>query len=389
MPMRVESRAGLRVCLGVEGFYPMGGTERQIVELALELHRREIPVTVLSRWPIDHDNGYAGELRQAGVRLLTSGWRGRGRDRFCRFPYYWARVRAGFGDAAALEQQLWRWYSAKVRDLDGPGFVLHEVPFLGALSVAGRRALGSLGVPLVLTVLGRMEEIVPVVDIPGAIVTADGEPELLPAGVPVTWVPSMGHRCLAALAPDLERAPSRTIVYGGRLVPAKGVDTLLRALALLPPAFKLVVAGDGPERPELECLARSLGVSAHFVGPLGPSQLFEFLRRSDVAAFPAVQGEGLPSFVVEALGAGTPVVGTDVGTVARALEDGGGLVVPPRDPSALAAGIRQLTESDLVRHRRLARRAFEARFSPSRVVDSYVRHYHAAIQQAAGYRAAP
>jgi glycosyltransferase involved in cell wall biosynthesis len=383
MPIRAERGAALRVALGVEGFYPMGGTERQIVELALELHRREIPVTVISRWPIDYDNSYAEELRQAGVRLLTSGWRGRGRDRFCRFPYYWAKARAGSGDGAALDQQLWRWYCAKVRGLRSPGFVLHEVPFLGVLSLAGRRALSLLRVPLVLTVLGRMEGIVPVVDVPGAIVTADGRPDLRPAGVPVTWVPSMGHRALAALAPDFERTPSRTIIYGGRLVSSKGVDVLLRAMALLPPTFELVVAGDGPQRPWLERLARSAGVSAHFVGALGAHRFFELLQRCDVAAFPAVEGEGLPSFVVEALGAGTPVVGTDVGTIARALEDGGGLVVPPRDPSALAAGVLRLAGSDLVRHRRLARRAFEARFSPSIVVDSYIQRYHAAIGQAA------
>jgi glycosyltransferase involved in cell wall biosynthesis len=389
MPMGAEREPALRVCLGVEGFYPMGGTERQVVELAVELHRREIPVTVLSRWPIDHDNRYAAELRLAGVRLRTSGWRGRGRDRLCRVPYYWAKARAGLGDAAALEQQLWRRHSAKVRGLDGPGFVLHEVPFLGALSVAGRRALCSLGVPLVLSVLGHMEGVTPVVDIPGAVVTADGQPGLFPAGIPVTWVPSMGHRALAALVPDPERAPSRMILYGGRLVPAKGVDVLLRAVSLLPSTFKLVVAGDGPERPELERLARSLGVNAHFVGSLDASHVFELLQRCDVGAFPAVQGEGLPSFVVEALGAGTPVVGTDVGTVARALADGGGLVVPPRDPSAFAAGVRQLVEGDLVRHRRLARRAFEVRVSPSKVVDSYIQHYHAAIRQASGRRAAP
>ena len=58
------------VCLAVEGFYPMGGTERQVVEIAVELHRRAIPVTVLCRWPVPVDNRYAEEW---GTKLTDKG----------------------------------------------------------------------------------------------------------------------------------------------------------------------------------------------------------------------------------------------------------------------------------------------------------------------------
>jgi glycosyltransferase involved in cell wall biosynthesis len=366
------------VCLAVEGFYPMGGTERQVVELAVELHRRTIPVTVLCRWPVPVDNRYAEELRHAGVRMVASGWSGARGGRLRRLPYLRARVQAGWSDRSRIERQLWRWQSAKVRRMRRPGFVLHEVPFFGMLSGPGRRALTALGVPLVVTVLGGMFS--PTLDIPGVVVTADGAPRLDPPGTTFTWVPSIGHRALETLPHDDRRPRSGAVLYGGRLEPEKGVETLLRAMALLPDDLELIVAGDGVERPRLERLAGELGVRARFLGALHPTELFKLMLRCDVAAFPGPR-DGLPSFVVEALGAGLPVVGTDIGGIARALEHGGGLVVRPGSPGALAEGILRLLRSDLPRQRRLARRAYEQRFSPARVVDRYLECYAAALQR--------
>jgi glycosyltransferase involved in cell wall biosynthesis len=370
-----------KVCLAVEGFYPMGGTERQVVEVAVELHGRGIPVTVLCRWPVAVDNQYAAELRHADVRVVASGWSGARGGRLRRIPYLRARVRAGWTDRSRIERQLWNWQSAKVRRMREPGFVLHEVPFFGMLSSPGRRALTALGVPLVVTVLGGMFS--PTLDIPGVVVTADGAPQLDPPGTTFTWVPSIGHRALATPPQDDQRPRSGAVLYGGRLEPEKGVEILLRTMPLLPDELELIVAGDGAERPRLERLAGRLGVRARFLGELQPTELFELMRRCDVAAFPGLR-DGLPSFVVEALGAGLPVVATDVGGIGRALEDGGGLVVPPENPNALADGILRLLGGDLPRHRRLARRAYEQRFSPARVVDRYLECYGEALNRSRG-----
>jgi glycosyltransferase involved in cell wall biosynthesis len=367
-----------KVCLAVEGFYPMGGTERQVVELAVELHGRGIPVTVLCRWPVAVDNQYAAELRHAGVPVLPSGWRDGHGSRLSRLPYLVARARAGWRDLHRVERQLWQWQSAKVSRMRSPGFVLHEVPYGGMLSEPGRRTLTALSVPLVVTVFGGMTT--PTLDVPGVVITADGAPQIYPVGAAFTWVPGIGHRALASLKPDDQRPRSGIVLYGGRLAPEKDVDSLLRAMALLPDELELIVAGDGVERPRLERLAGDLGVRARFIGALRPTELFELMVRCDVAAFPGPR-DGLPSFVVEALGAGLPVVGTDIGGIARALEDGGGLVVPPGNPGALAEGILRLLGGDLPRHRRLARRAYEQRFSPARVVDRYLECYGEALDR--------
>lgn len=373
-------RDGLRVCVATDEFHPMGGTERQVVELAVELRRRDIPVTVLSRWPLHSGNPYVAELEDAAIEVVAPGWRGRRGGRLRRLPYVHARLRAGTSEGAAVEAQLWRWQAGRLR-VRGPGFVLHEMPFFGVLSAAGRRTLTDLGLPLVHTILGRMEGVVPVVDVPLAVVTTDGDPVVDPAGTPVRWVPSMGPRALADHAPDLDRPQTRVVSFGGRLVPEKGVDVLLRAAARLP-GIELVIAGYGPERANLEALAGELGVVASFTGPLDQRSLHGLLARSDVAVFPGLHGEGLPSFVVEALGAGVPVVGTDVGAVGRALGQDGGTLVRPGDAAGLATAVAALLDGDLRARRHEARRLFERCFAPASVVDAYLGCYADALHRA-------
>jgi glycosyltransferase involved in cell wall biosynthesis len=356
----------------------MGGTERQVVEIAVELHRRAIPVTVLCRWPVPADNQYAEELYREGVRVIASGRTGARGGRLRRLPYFWARARGGWRDPHQTERQLWQWQVAKVRRMRGPGFVLHELPYGGLLSRHGRHTLTALDIPLVVTVFGGLH--VPTLDIPDIVITADGAPEIKPAGSSYVWVPSIGHRALMNLRVESWRPRSGTIIYGGRLAAEKDVDSLLRAMTLLPRELELVVAGDGVERPRLQRLAGELGIQARFVGALEPTELFELMRRCDVAAFPGLR-DGLPSIVVEALGTGVPVVATNVGGIPRALERGGGLLVPPGDPRAMAQGIRRMLSDDLERHRRVARRVYEERFTPARVVDSYLECYVEALNR--------
>ena len=136
-----------------------------------------------------------------------------------------------------------------------------------------------------------------------------------------------------------------------RLCKQKDPETLLRAarlMAELRPDARLVVVGDGPLRPQVERLLDELDLRAH-VSLLG--------RRSDVEAllpgFDAFvlssRWEGLPRVVVEAMAAGVPVVSTDVGGIADAVEDQvSGLLVPSGDAVALAnALVRLLSEPGL------------------------------------------
>ncbi|MDD3643025.1 MAG: glycosyltransferase [Candidatus Krumholzibacteria bacterium] len=159
----------------------------------------------------------------------------------------------------------------------------------------------------------------------------------------------------------------------GSLTPQKGFDLLIEAVSRLAergiPA-RLIVAGGGPLRKELEARARAKGIagSTRFAGWI--ADVRGILAAADVVAGSSLR-EGLPLGVLEAMACGRPVVTTDVGGNREAVDDGiTGLLVPPGDPLALAGALERLWND---RERRAAmglagRSRVEERFSARRMV---------------------
>jgi glycosyltransferase involved in cell wall biosynthesis len=150
-----------------------------------------------------------------------------------------------------------------------------------------------------------------------------------------------GDRASAAENPE----PAPSILYLGRLqASAKGLDLLLGALGKLAqgvPAVRLVVAGDGPDRAEVESLARSLGLAERvtFVGRVEGEQKWELLRHASVVAVPS-RYESFGLVVLEALAAGTPVVGFQLPSLKEIVTPDCGILVAPFDVDALAEALR-------------------------------------------------
>jgi len=153
-------------------------------------------------------------------------------------------------------------------------------------------------------------------------------------------------------ATDVERADARrrwgvagargVVVSIGRLAPEKGVDDLVRALAAVPEelAPTLLVAGDGPQRDELERTGEAAGVAVTFVGRLEPDDVVSILHAADCFVYPARRGANTPYAVLEAMAVGLPVVATTAPPIhGRMLADGRGIAVEPGDRYALSAGI--------------------------------------------------
>ena len=133
-----------------------------------------------------------------------------------------------------------------------------------------------------------------------------------------------------------------TIVFAGRLMPRKGVDVLLRAMARVVervPAARLVVAGEGPDRSRLERLIAELRLGTHveLCGHLTRPALDERLGVGWVQAVPSRYLEPFTNVLAEAMMRGTAVVATNTGGTAEVMRDGvTGFLVAAGDADALA-----------------------------------------------------
>ena len=133
------------------------------------------------------------------------------------------------------------------------------------------------------------------------------------------------------------------LLFTGQLIRGKGVDQLLRALPLLRSDYRLVIAGEGNQRPELERLAASLKVAdkVTFAGWVSdPERLYS---TCDIAVLPFFWQEPFGLVGPEAMTRGLPVVAFRVGGVDEWLRDGEtGIAVPPRDTAGFAAAVDRL-----------------------------------------------
>jgi len=140
-----------------------------------------------------------------------------------------------------------------------------------------------------------------------------------------------------------------TIGTARTLRPKYGVDVLIEAFAQLANRhrdWRLRIAGDGPQRRDLESLAASRGIRdrVEFLGQLKASEIPNFMNSIDVfAALSVEESESFGVAVVEAGAAGVPAVVSDVGGLSSVVVDGSsGTVVPARNPTAAAEAIETL-----------------------------------------------
>jgi glycosyltransferase involved in cell wall biosynthesis len=150
--------------------------------------------------------------------------------------------------------------------------------------------------------------------------------------------------------------------YVGRLVPEKGVDLFVNALADLPEVCG-VIAGDGPERAALEALAAERGVTDRllFTGVLSPRDAERVIGALDVLVLPSRTrpnwAEQFGRVLIEAMASNVVVVAADSGAIGEVVGDGG-LLIPEDDVPALVAAVRRAIspfDGAMLRARALAR----------------------------------
>lgn len=191
-------------------------------------------------------------------------------------------------------------------------------------------------------------------------------------------------------------AERRRVVFAGRVVAAKGVSVLIRAIADLD--GELVICGEGWQLEAMRRLARREGIDSRvrFTGWLAAEQLAQELADASVVAMPSLWPEPFGLVGIEALAAGRPVIASATGGVADWLQDGvSGLTVPPGDRRALALALERLL-ADPERQREMGeagRRSVAERFTVARHVsalaDAYARaREHWTLRRRSGRAAA-
>lgn len=109
------------------------------------------------------------------------------------------------------------------------------------------------------------------------------------------------------------------------------------------PEARLVLAGEGPRRSIIERTVKNLGLESHVRMAGFREDVHEVIQSFDVAVLSSYASEGIPQFVLQAMAAGKPVVGTRVGGVPEVIQDGKtGMLVPPQDPESMARALKLL-----------------------------------------------
>ena len=166
--------------------------------------------------------------------------------------------------------------------------------------------------------------------------------------LPIAVIPQLG-----AVAPhEPQHVPHEGLAVGfvGRLVPQKGLDNLLQALALQRSAkWRLTIVGDGPERERLEQLSSDLRLAARvrWTGGLPAEQVANLWPDWDVLVMPSRASpqwrEANGQILMEAMANEVAVVGTDSGVLPELIGDAG-IVVPDGDLPGLAAALERVSE---------------------------------------------
>lgn len=171
-----------------------------------------------------------------------------------------------------------------------------------------------------------------------------------------------------------------TVLFVGRLMPEKGLETLIKAIALArgkAPTLKLWIVGDGRMRDQLRKLAEELSIEEHvrFWGQhLNPAPFFS---AADVFAMSSIN-EGLPLSLIQSMSLGTPSVVTDVDGMGEVLRlTGGGILVPVGDIEEFGKALIALAQRPELRRKLsdCALAGYRAHFTFQRMAEDYMKLY--------------
>ena len=347
-----------------------GGAEYQLVAVASELSRRGWDVTVLSFLPLS-PNSWANELSDTDVTLIT------------------LHADKGLGKYTSLVSAVR--HIKRISPDVLVGFMFHGIM---TARIAGRIGGVTANVSSIhserdgafreriMALTDSLTDAVAVLsqdlasDLAHKRIASPSRMHIIPNSVDV---PRFAMRIYGHPTRELLRIAHDQFLWlaVGRLDEAKDYPNLLHAfseLSNINPNARLIVAGDGPLKSDLESLMQHLGIEER-VSLLGLRQDMPALYVASDAFVLSSAWEGMPNVVLEAMASSTPVVATSVGAVPEMIADGeSGLIVPPRDPEALAEAMEHMMALSHIRRQAVGAAGYArvlSDFSRESVIDKW------------------
>jgi len=179
------------------------------------------------------------------------------------------------------------------------------------------------------------------------------------------------------------------VVWVGRFVQEKGLQYLIEAAKIVVSYrkdVKFMLIGDGPLMQEIRSMVDRYSLSNNiiFTGVVAHNQLTKTLQKATLFVIPSLK-EGMPNTLLESLACGKPVIGSDISGINDIVTHGqNGLLVPPRNPEALANAILKLLDSKNLRRRlgQSARQLIVREYSWDIIIKKIEKVYHEAVEQA-------
>jgi glycosyltransferase involved in cell wall biosynthesis len=350
----------------------LGGAEWYVSRLATHLDRAHFTPSVMLRTP-DHDGGldaWASHLEQAGVPVSLVPM---------NLPFRPLQTPAIL---RALQA-----HAPQVVHVNMPGPYDGQMGLLVPLArLTGARAVVTEHLPMVRYLWKRAAvKRLAFRFLDAAVTMSHANARLLQSRqrVPARRIHVVYNGVPARAANDMRRSPARQrfgvgdevlVVFAGNLIEHKGLRDTIEALAQVqvPAPWRLLVAGDGPDRVPCEQRAAAAGVAdrVRFLGRLDPDAMQAVFDAGDLLALPS-RHEGMPYVILEAMAAGMPVVSTGVYGIPEAVVDGEtGVLVSPGDIAALRDALARLIGDAALRQR--MGRAARARHAESFTLDAQV-----------------
>lgn len=199
---------------------------------------------------------------------------------------------------------------------------------------------------------------------------------LKPEQVPVIYNGVDLSRCIPKSG--YETGETVNILHVGRFDTPKNHPGLLRAFRLLfeeLPQCRLHLVGDGDSRPEMEALAKELGIGQAVTFYGMQSNVYPYLHEADIFVLPSIY-EGIPMTIIEAMGTGLPVAASRVGGIPGLLSGGESGMLIENDDASIAAALKALAlDQDLRQRYGMAAKKNSVQFSARAMAEQYCRLY--------------